>query len=86
MCIVIERSIQGRPNTQNQMRLFKENDILEYDGRDNRSAKKGAKAIFKEYYKEYIKVEWIRDELSGTQRNGGYYARNFTKLEEQIKE
>ena len=84
MCFVIERSTQGRPNTQNQMRLFKENDILEYDGRDKRSAKKGAKAIFKEYYKEYIKVEWIRDELSGTQRNGGYYASNFTKVEEQI--
>lgn len=65
------------------MRLFKENDCLEYDGRgDKRSAKKGAKAIFKGYYKEYIKVEWIRDELSGTQRDGGYYARNFTKVQE----
>lgn len=57
MCSVIERSIQGNLNIKpNQMRLFKENDCPEYDDRGGkRSAKKGAKAIFKGHYKEYIK-------------------------------
>lgn len=69
------------------MRLVK-GDILEFNGDTNAYlAKKGAKAIF-EYrytghnYEEYIKVKWIRDELSGNQSDGGYFESQFTKVEE----
>ena len=61
---------------------FKEGDILEFDGRGIFSAKKGAKAICKGYRKIFIIVEWIRDELSNEQKDGGYYEYHFTKTEE----
>lgn len=64
-----------------------EGDILEFDGKGPYAAVKGAKAIFKGYKKghngeEYIKVEWIRDGLSGNQEDGGYHESQFTKVEE----
>ena len=68
------------------MKLVK-GDILEFDGNGPYAAVKGAKAIFKEYTKgysgeEYVKVEWIRDGLSGNQEDGDYYESQFTKVEE----
>ena len=60
---------------------FKKGDILEFDGKGIFSAKKGAKAICKGYCKTFITVEWIRDELSNEQRDGGYYEYHFTKTE-----
>jgi hypothetical protein len=67
---------------------LKVGDILEFNGDLNAYlAKKGAKAIYKGHYtghnyEEYIKVEWIRDELSGNQQDGGYFESQFTKVEE----
>jgi hypothetical protein len=66
---------------------FKEGDILEFDGIGRWSAKKGATATCKGYEiddegEEFIIVEWIRNELSGTQNNGGYYESQFKKVEE----
>lgn len=68
------------------MRLVK-GDILEFNGEINYAAKKGAKAIFEFHYtgynyEQYIKVKWIRDELSGNQSDGGYFESQFTKVEE----
>jgi hypothetical protein len=62
-------------------------DILEFDGEGTNRAKKGAKAIYKGHYigwsdDEYIRVEWIRDELSDRQEDGGYYESQFKKVEE----
>lgn len=60
---------------------FKEGDILEFDGMGHYHAKAGATAICKGYKKidgtEYLMVEWIRDELSEEQEDGGYYEQNF---------
>jgi hypothetical protein len=66
---------------------FKEGDIVEFEGAHSYSAKKGAKAIVESYYtgfndEEYVFVEWIRDELSGNQSDGGYFEHQFTKVEE----
>ena len=66
---------------------FKEGDILEFEGAYSYSAKKGATAIVEEYYtgwndEEWLKVKWIRDELSGNQEDGGYFENHFTKVEE----
>jgi hypothetical protein len=66
---------------------FKEGDIVEFEGAATYSAKKGAKAIVESYYtgfndEEYVFVEWIRDELSGEQADGGYFEHQFTKVEE----
>ena len=66
-----------------------EGDILEFlsTDEDKYIAQKGAKAIYQEHYigwenEEYIRVEWIRDELSGRQEDGGYYEHMFKKVEE----
>jgi len=66
---------------------FKEGDILEFQGAATYAAKKGATAIVEEYYtgwndEEWLKVKWIRDELSGDQEDGGYFENHFTKVEE----
>jgi hypothetical protein len=66
---------------------FKKGDIVEFEGAYSYSAKKGAKAIVEEYYngwndEEWLKVKWIRDELSGNQEDGGYFENHFTKVEE----
>jgi hypothetical protein len=66
---------------------FKKGDIVEFQGAHNYSAKKGATAIVEEYYtgwndEEWLKVKWIRDELSGNQEDGGYFENHFTKVEE----
>jgi hypothetical protein len=68
---------------------FKKGDILEFKGAEDYEAQEGATAVFQEYYigvgdEEYIMVEWIRDELSGNQDNGGYYEYQFEKVEEEV--
>jgi hypothetical protein len=60
---------------------FKEGDILEFVGVDTYSAKKGARAICKGD-NGLIQVEWIRDELSGGQMDGGYHSAWFIKVGE----
>jgi len=67
--------------------MFKEGDILEFDGNGEYTAKKGARAIYIGDYigydgTEYIEVEWIRDEFSGEQVDGAYNESQFTKVEE----
>jgi archaellum component FlaC len=65
---------------------FKKGDVVEFQGAYSYSAKKGATAIVEEYYigwnEEWLKVKWIRDELSGDQEDGGYFENQFTKVEE----
>jgi hypothetical protein len=66
---------------------FKKGDIVKFEGAATYAAKKGATAIVEEYYigwsdEEYVKVKWIRDELSGEQADGGYFEHQFTKVEE----
>jgi hypothetical protein len=66
---------------------FKKGDVVEFQGAYSYSAKKGATAIVEEYYngwndEEWLKVKWIRDELSGNQEDGGYFENHFTKVEE----
>ena len=66
---------------------FKEGDVLGFKGAEYYEAQEGATAICKGYYvgsedNEYIAVEWIRNELSGTQDNGGYFEHQFEKVEE----
>ena len=68
------------------MKLVK-GDILEFKGAKTYEAQKGAKAIYKEHFKghsgeEYIRIEWIRDELSGEQQDGGYYESQFKKVKD----
>jgi hypothetical protein len=69
---------------------FKEGDILEFDGKGAYAAKEGATAICRGYNVidsiEYIQVEWIRNELSKEQENGGYSESQFKKVETKIKE
>jgi hypothetical protein len=82
-----EEILNPKP-TSLQLGPLKVGDILEFnDGGNAYKAKKGAKAIYKGRYighgdEEYIKVEWIRDELSDSQSDGGYYESQFTKVEE----
>ena len=65
---------------------LKKGDILEFDGNGPYTAKKGARAIYKGIKcsggREFIQVEWIRDELSGEQEDGGYDESQFIKTEE----
>ena len=66
---------------------FKERDILEFDGIGRYAAKKGATAICKGYEidedgESFIQVQWIRNELSEGQDDGGYYESQFTKVGE----
>jgi hypothetical protein len=66
---------------------FKKGDILEFDGIGRWAAKKGATAVCKGYEidedgESFIEVQWIRNELSGEQGDGGYYESQFTKVEE----
>jgi len=67
--------------------VLKKGDILKFMGGQSYDAEKGAKAIYIEHYQgfgdeEYIRVEWIRDELSNGQEDGGYYEYMFEKIEE----
>ena len=77
------------PQLQQNMKL-KKGDILEFDpDRSIYAAQKGAKAIFQRYEKsregeDYVSVKWIRDELSGSQQDGEYFACMFIKVEEQL--
>jgi hypothetical protein len=66
---------------------FKKGDILEFDGIGSYAAKKGATAVCKGYEidedgESFIQVQWIRNELSEGQDDGGYYESQFTKVEE----
>jgi hypothetical protein len=66
---------------------FKEGDILEFDGIGSYAAKKGATAVCKGYEidedgESFIEVQWIRNELSEGQDDGGYYESQFTKVGE----
>jgi hypothetical protein len=69
---------------------FKEGDILEFDGHGPYAAEKGATAICRGYKIEdgieYVQVEWIINELSKGQTDGGYNESQFTKVEIKIKE
>jgi hypothetical protein len=69
---------------------FKEGDILEFDGHGPYAAEKGATAICRGYKVEdgieYIQVEWIINELSKGQMDGGYSESQFKKVEAKIKE
>ena len=66
---------------------FKKGDILEFDGIGSYAAKKGATAVCKGYEidedgEAFIQVQWIRNELSEGQDDGGYYESQFTKVGE----
>jgi hypothetical protein len=68
---------------------FKEGDILEFKGAENYEAQEGATAVFQGYYigagdEEYVRVEWVRDDLSGSQDDGGYFEYQFEKVEEEV--
>jgi hypothetical protein len=60
---------------------FKEGDILEFKGVPTYVAKKGATAICTGD-NGYVQIEWIRNELSGDQADGGYHPAWFTKIGE----
>jgi len=60
---------------------FKEGDILEFKGVPTYAAKKGATAICTGD-NGYVQIEWIRNELSGDQADGGYHPAWFTKVGE----
>jgi hypothetical protein len=65
---------------------FKEGDILEFDGHGIFAAEEGATAICRGYKVEdgveYVQVEWIINELSHGQMDGGYSESHFTKVED----
>lgn len=67
-------------------------DILAFIGGGNKySAKIGAKAIYNYTYQdcegeEFINIKWIRDELSGSQEDGGYFESMFVKVFEKVEE
>jgi hypothetical protein len=61
---------------------LKEGDTLIFSGADSYAAKLGARAIFKGNEGDWIKVEWVRDELSGDQMDGLYCGSYFAKVEE----
>jgi len=69
---------------------FKEGDILEFDGHGPYAAEKGATAICRGYKVvdgiEYVQIEWIINELSKGQMDGGYSESQFTKVDTKIKE
>jgi hypothetical protein len=60
---------------------FKVGDILEFKGVPTYAAKKGAIAICTGD-NGYVQIEWIRNELSGDQADGGYHPAWFTKIGE----
>ena len=60
---------------------FKVGDILEFKGVPTYAAKKGATAICTGD-NGYAQIEWIRNELSGDQADGGYHPAWFTKIGE----
>ena len=67
-------------------------DILAFIGGGNKySAKIGAKAIYNYTYQdddgeEFINIKWIRDELSGSQEDGGYFESMFVKVFDKVEE
>jgi hypothetical protein len=65
---------------------FERNEIIEFKGVPTFSAKKGAKAVCKGYFRlhddEMLDVEWIRNGDDNGQMNGGYHESWFTKVEE----
>jgi hypothetical protein len=68
---------------------FKKGDILEFTPLGVYNAKKGAKAIYQGETTitydggELIEVKWIRDKLSGDQKDGGYFSHMFKKCKQQ---
>ena len=60
---------------------FKVGDILEFKGVPTYAAKKGATAICTGD-NGYAQIEWIRNELSGDQADGGYHPAWFIKIGE----
>ena len=60
---------------------FKVGDILEFKGVPTYAAKKGAMAICTGD-NGYVQIEWIRNELSGDQADGGYHPAWFIKIGE----
>ena len=73
-----------------KMTEFKNGDLVELsDEKPNHpfglAAKKGAKAIVRMQTPEFVYVEWIKDEKSGEQKDGGYSADIFKLLEPEEK-
>ena len=64
--------------------MFKEGDILEFDGNGSYSAKKGATATCMGYKNdgELVYVVWNIDEFWNGQDDGGYFEGNFRKIGE----
>lgn len=65
---------------------FERNEIIEFKGIPTFSAKKGAKAVCKGYFRlhddEMLDVEWIRNGDDNGQIDGGYYEAWFTTVGE----
>jgi hypothetical protein len=65
---------------------FERNEIIEFKGVPTFSAKKGAKAVCKGYFRlhddEMLDVEWIRNGDDNGQIDGGYYEAWFTTVGE----
>jgi len=58
--------------------------IVEYNGTFILLAKEGARAIIVAIHNregQYIDVKWIRNRLSSTQSDGGYFPESFTIVE-----
>jgi len=65
---------------------LREGDVLVFKPRANYFvAEAGAKAIFKRYDEDYIEIEWIVNELSNGQMNGGYEKEDFEVFEYNIQ-
>jgi len=65
---------------------FERNEIIEFKGVPTFSAKKGAKAVCKGYFRlhddEMLDVEWIRNGDDNGQIDGGYHEAWFTTVGE----
>jgi predicted SnoaL-like aldol condensation-catalyzing enzyme len=65
---------------------FERNEIIEFKGVPTFSAKKGAKAVCKGYFRlhddEMLDVEWIRNGDDNGQVDGGYHEAWFTTVGE----
>ena len=73
-----------------KMGIFDVGDVLLFNGnlRGTYTAKNGAIGICLGYSKSktlkttFVEIKWIRDELSGDQKDGGYFEEDFEKLED----
>jgi hypothetical protein len=70
--------------------LFEVGDVLMFNGNNGHkyTAKNGAMGICLGYSRSkstkstFVEIKWIRDKLSGSQKDGGYYEEDFEKLED----